>query len=238
MKTRTLVVTMALVVGVGFSGPASADTISVSALDSGWYDEGGLNHPDNLNYAVGYSGEPNPDARDFFVFDLGSVTGTVIGATLRAYNPSKAEGYGGDGFVSTSATETLGLFEVSTAIADLRAGVMNPSAIYQDLGTGTLFGERTVSVADNGTFVDTVLNSNALAAINAALGNEWAIGGALLRGDPSAYLFAYSYQKDFVPQHIAPALILETSAVPLPPAVLLLASGLAAFGFMRQRRLH
>ena len=51
--------------------------------------------------------------------------------------------------------------------------------VFDDLGTGTFYGERVMSAADNGTWVRVILNVEALAAINRAAGSSIAFGGSL-----------------------------------------------------------
>jgi hypothetical protein len=74
---------------------------------------------------------------------------------------------------------------------------------FNDLGSGTLYGTRLVSTADNGTVIEIVLNSAALADLNAASG-LFLFGGALgtVAGPSDQYVFGFS-MASFVSDHTA-----------------------------------
>jgi hypothetical protein len=180
MPKKCLWLTMFL----GLSASLRADIV-VSWSDSGWYNSTGFHVDINNNYIVGFQGEYAQGVtpityNDFFVFDLSNVTGPITSAVLSLHNP----GCPPCGYQSMSPTETYTLFDVSTPISTLEAnhtGVGSPLApeIFNDLGSGTIFGSRTVSAADNGTLVHIALNSDAVAAIDAHLGGMIAVGGSL-----------------------------------------------------------
>src|SRR5262249_38109804 len=65
---------------------AGSNTLTLDWTDSGWWDSTGAHTSTNKNYIVGQSGAPR-QFRDFFVFDLTSVTQPITGAELRVYNP-------------------------------------------------------------------------------------------------------------------------------------------------------
>src|SRR4029079_6274681 len=134
--------------------------------DSGWYNATGSHTPTNTNYLTGQFN--SVDERSFFVFDLATVTGNIVGAELRLANPSS-------GYSSPDPTETLAMWDVTTPIATLTAGGSGLTAIYNDLGTGTQFGLRSVSAADNNTTVIIPLNPAAVTALNAQRGSQFAI---------------------------------------------------------------
>jgi hypothetical protein len=180
-------------------------TTILTYTDRGWYTSDGFHDPDEPNYIVG---RYDVDYRNFFVFDLSSVTGTITSATLKLFNPSDRPG---SGYLSPDATETLELYDVSTSIASLTDGTTGVSA-FTDLGSGTSFGSTIVSVADNGTFITITLNASALSALNVA-GGLFAIGGAVttLSGPDFQYVFGNS--------DLNPGTTLEletTTALPTP----------------------
>lgn len=166
------------------AAPLGADVMSWS--DSGWYDSTGFHVDVNNNYIVGFQGTylasgPPITFNDFFVFDLSTVSGPITSAVLSVFNPACSIVCG---YQSQSRTETYTVFDVSTPIGTLEAnhtgvGSALAPAIFNDLGSGTIFGSRTVSAADNGTMVDIVLNHDAIVAINANLGGRIAFGGSL-----------------------------------------------------------
>jgi hypothetical protein len=148
----------------------SNNTVTLNAADSGWWDQTGAHNSTNKNYITGlYTGV---EYRDYLVFDLSSVTQPITGATLMLTNPS-------NGYSSPDPSETYSLFDVSTAIASLEATGTGQTGIFADLGTGTGYGSRSVSSADNGTVVSVNLNSSALTYLNGAKGGQAAVGGAV-----------------------------------------------------------
>jgi hypothetical protein len=79
---------------------------------------------------------------------------------------------------------------VSTSIASLIATQTNATSIFTDLGSGILFGSVTVSSADNNSYVNVTLNSDAIAALIGSEGSEFAIGGSLTTAVPEASTWA------------------------------------------------
>ena len=71
------------------------------------------------------------------------------------------------------------MFDVSTPLAALEASGAGQTAIWTDLGTGTSYGSRVFSAADNNTTTTTTLNASAVGVINSALGASFAVGGAV-----------------------------------------------------------
>jgi hypothetical protein len=129
--------------------------------------------------------------RDYFTFTLPVATGTIIGAELRVFNPA-------GGFVSSDPTETYSLFDVSATPAALDAnrlvGDLTGIAIHGDLGSGTVYGTRVVSSADNNATVAITLNADAIAALNAAIGSTISFGGSFttIVGTATQILFGFS----------------------------------------------
>jgi large repetitive protein len=171
---------------------AIAATTTLNTTDSGWYDNTGFHNPSNQNYFTGDNS--GSELRSFFTFDLSSIAPTVTSATLRLYNQA------GVGYVSPNASETFNLFDVTTPIASLTAGTGGVGA-FADLGMGISYGTRVVSAADNGTTIEFTLNAAAIAAINAAAGSSFALGGALSTLDGVANteaVFRFSQNPPFI----------------------------------------
>jgi hypothetical protein len=169
---------------LGHVGGASANTLTLNAIGSGWWDSTGSHTATNPNYIAGlYTNE----YRDYFVFDLAGISQPITGATLLVFNPS-------GGYSSADPTETYAVFDVSTPIATLQASGTGRTDVFADLGTGAAFGTRDVSAIDNGQIVSIDLNSTAINSLNAALGGQFAVGGAVtsLSGTAIQYVFGSS----------------------------------------------
>ena len=125
--------------------------------------------------------------RNYFTFDLSSVTGTVTAAELRIHHPATS-------YDSPDASETIELFDVGTSSSTLQApdetmGTTLLTSIFSDLGTGTSFGSFTADASDNGTTEAVTLNAAAVSSINSAItaGASWSIGGSLTTGTATGF---------------------------------------------------
>jgi hypothetical protein len=164
------------------AAPAGAAGVTLDATDHGWYDDTGFHDTIEPNYFTGYCPASacgtDREYRSFHVFDLSSVTDTVLGAVFRPYEPSDPPDVA-DGWFSDDASETLAAFDVTTPVATVTAGGSGLTAIFADLGSGTSFGSVVTTMADNGSSLSVPLNAAGVAAINAAAGGSFALGGAL-----------------------------------------------------------
>jgi hypothetical protein len=226
MVNRLLGVSVLMGALLASASTATAAIITLDAIDSGWYDETGSHNPLNRNYIVGQNRIcPGPDCltfRNWFAFDLAGV-GNVTGATLRLYTSN---------YSSPDATETYTLFDVGTPVATLRGGGAGLVGIFNDLGTGATYGSRNYSAADDGLVRDITLNAAAIAAINAALGGEFALAGALTSLSGLEQLeFVFGDSTGGVGE--LRQLILQ---VPEPLSIVLLALGFAAAAARRSRK--
>jgi len=142
-----------------------------------------------MNYLAGSSNQSS--FRDWFVFDLSSLAGTAdtTQATLLLYLGSP------NGTSSPQGVETFSLFDVSTAPGNL--DVTGPSPlIYADLGSGVSYGSADITAGQMDSFVAITLNADGLAALNAAKGGQFAIGGAVTTVDDplrEEYVFGFSF---------------------------------------------
>lgn len=184
-------------------GPAFTPQLRLTNLDGdqtldysdrGWYSNAGLHDPLNENYAAGRTNRDTGGAgtlyRNWFAFDIPAITsGEFTGAVLLLPLPDTSGGDPYGGYYSGLSSEAYELFDVTTPLVDLFSGLAALGA-YIDLGNGQRFGSVMVSDSDEGTTVAIPLNSEALASINAAAGQGWALGGALQVPEPASAVLA------------------------------------------------
>lgn len=162
-------------------------TVGLKGIDVGSWASNGIPFTAFCNFQV--RGGGGSEARNFFVFDLSSITQNIVAAALISHVSSPR------GYRSPDPTETYTLFDISTPLSLLRGSALDSDhAIFNDLGTGIEYGGQTFSAADIGKNVPVALNASGLAALNAARGGLTALGGALttINGDPNQVVFASS----------------------------------------------
>ena len=202
----------------------AAQTVVIPFTDSGWYNQDGVHTPSNPNYLVG---EFYDTYRNFFVFNLASVTQPIASAKLALSVPSQLEGAG---YYSSDPSEDYELYDVTTPITTLVG--FGGVAAYNDLGSGVVYGSRTMTSADIGTVVEITLNASAIAALDAATGLI-ALGGSITTLDdfPGNYEFAFGISAN--PTNIRE---LRLTLVPEPSTPLLLGIGAISLVGSRKRR--
>ena len=145
------------------AGPA---TVTLSSSHRGWFDQQGFHDGTNTGYTVGdVSGLPSGRLRNFFVFDLSGVSGTVVSASFSAVNP------GGEG-----PADTFTLRDVTTPVASFTGTANGAAAVYDDLGTGTVYGSASLAGATTSPVV-VALNGAGISALQAAAGGSVVLGG-------------------------------------------------------------
>lgn len=180
----------------------------LGATFTGWWDETGFHDAGNTNYIAGVCGSSDNcfgndlEVRNFFVFDLENVTGTILSASLSIGNDAT------QGYISPNPSSFFDVFAVLTPLDELTASDTGRTDIFGDLADGVLYASQQVSAADNGTQVIISLNNDAIAALNDAIGNSFAFGGAV------------RFDHD----------------VPEPASLALIGFGLAGLGLARRRK--
>ena len=175
---------------------ARATVINVDAVNSGWYDQNG-----GANGTFNNIAQNAAFYRNWFGFDLSSVTDPITSATLEVYSdPNNDSG------------QTVSWWDVTTPYASLGTSSL---ATYNDIGSGTLFGTGGHTP---GIINSYVLNAAALASLNSAT-SYWAIGGSNTGG------WAFGYTQGVGSGDHIRLVLNETSSVPDS------GSTLALFGF-------
>ena len=193
--------------------------------NQGWWSPTLNNVDDNDIYFTGINGVFS--LRNFFTFDLTSLSGTATSATLKV---TRAFDSGTNG-----ASETLEFFDVSTDATTLNNNTGTSQTIFDDLGSGTSYG--SFAVAGSGPtneVLSFVLNAQALTDINNAAGGFFSIGGSLTDNDGNDSLFGGSggsgpAQLDITTGPVNPP------AIPEPSTMLLFGSGFAALAAWRHK---
>jgi len=152
----------------------------LNAEASGFYDQDGGRV--NNNYAIGWYVGGQDELRNYLVFDLSPVGGTIESAMLHLSPGTPVYG-------SEDASETYTLFDIETDIDSLVDGA-GGTAAFEDLGEGTIHGTRVVTSAGT-VVIDVPLNAAGIAHLDGLTG-EVALGGAmttLVKGIKNEFLF-------------------------------------------------
>jgi len=165
---------------------------TLTATGSGWFGNDGQNvfnqAPKLQNYIAGWDPvdfEQGILARNFFIFDLSGVSGTIVSATLNLYVPESPQN-SCPGYLSYEPSEPYQLTSTNASVADVVQPYPPNSpkglSIFNALGTGTLFANATVSSIDDGTTLQLTLNAAGVAFLNSNEGSSIILSGQ----DPNA----------------------------------------------------
>ena len=155
---------------------------TLNATSMGWWDSTGAHTASNTNYIAGVCSSTDAcvgddlNHHDFFVFNLASIGSTITSAQLSLFNPT-------NGYVSDTSALTMSFFDVTTPISTLTASGSGQVAIYNDLGSGTLYvSSQSVNAASNNAQLSFSLTAAGVAGLDAArfvAGTQVAVGGAI-----------------------------------------------------------
>lgn len=203
-------------------------TIEIQATDFGWYSDSGFHNPNSSNYIAGFDidGDFEGEFRNFAVFDVSGISGQIVSANLLLLNDSPA------GYDSPDATEDYTLFDVASSFSSLIAGTGGVAA-FDDLGTGSVYGQTQVSAADNESTVGVQLNSVALAALNNA-NTLYGIGGRVtsLSVDPNDP----QDEQIFARSNLNPGVTLQVKISSVPEVSTIAMFSVVGLGLARRRR--
>lgn len=159
-----------------------APSVTVDATDTGWYDSTGHHLSGNANYVVGQIS--STAFNNFFVFPVPLFDGVITGAKLLINSYTD---------ISGSGANTYQLNDVTTDIGTLETGGTGLTYIFNDLGSGTVYGNQVIPNSASGTTVTIPLNSAFLTAAMAASGGQIAVGGNITSplGTNDDYLFGF-----------------------------------------------
>jgi len=171
---------------------ANAQLLFSNSIDRGSYSASGDHTSTNDSYLSGYDSFEGQQFRNFFVFNIPTLTGTdtYTSAVLNIYN----------GGTSTPnaigmAGRTFTISSIATDINTLRNGGTGLTSVFNDLRGGTDFGSITfASTPTNGSTIKFNLNAAGLAAINSAAGSQIAFGGSfdVTSNTTDQYVFGFS----------------------------------------------
>jgi hypothetical protein len=134
----------------------------IDASNRGWWRNEGFHDQNDNSTIVGRISSSL--YRSYFSFDLSGVTGSVTSAVLRIEVVD---------YTSIEPSETIRIYDVSTNAATLEASAPNRTDIYNDIGSGTLYGSYILTLADKETIIQTQLER---VNLNTYLGSHFSVG--------------------------------------------------------------
>lgn len=150
--------------------------VQVPNYYQGWFLDDGSHTASNSNYICGFYN--NQYYRNWHAYDLSNlssygITPPITSAVLRTQKFTSIPASGFAVWDLHSVTTAYSLINVTYP-----SGSAGGQAIFADLGTGTYYGNGTVDGSlPSSSFIETPLNSAAIADINNAIGSIFVIGG-------------------------------------------------------------
>mgnify|MGYP000868718121 CR=1 FL=1 len=221
-----------LVIG---SGPVVA--ANIDAINNGWYVPFTGSQIDNYNTYTGWGADF--EYRSFYAFDISSVTQAASAISITFYGDNLHFGYLGI-YQGQPVTEHVSLFDYSGSVESLinRTG---GAAAFNDLGTGHLLGEATLSGPGRSLMPQftVALSSAFVSQFNLALGSQnktIALGAALDGYTGSDKAIWVASGQAYHPCHPAAFLTVTPSSVPEPSTWALMLFGFGMVGATMRRR--
>ncbi len=223
----------AAVVALALSPSAGAGTVFTTAIGEGWMTATSSNGDLAANnYVAGNCGAGDcytGEFRNFFQFQIPALSGPVLSATLLL----------DASYASLQQSQSI-TYQVTSVPGEFS---------FADLGAGTLYGSRTYTASDQYRTEGIALDASALAAIQAAAGGTFAVGGRVTSAGfdaalPDQLLFGRTGGPQELEIVTGTTALFRTqslndiASVPEPEPVILLAAGglLLVVGSVRRRR--
>lgn len=208
---------------------AQTEAAVIVASDKGWYGDDGWHNPSNENYYVGF-GDVFGEHRNWFLFDLSGLTETVTNATLLLRAGVSRSDFDQVNYQLTSTEVDASEIVQQHGCSLCPEGI----SIFEDLGVGEVYAD-TISDNDqiflDGDYYYAIeLNAAAIYEINSVTGN-FVMSGRVPEGvfGDTNFMMGSTGEPEDVRLYI-------NQVVPIPAAVWLFGSGLAALGLVRRRR--
>lgn len=225
---------------------ALAATLSLDAVDQGWYRDDGFHLPSNENTLTGRLSNGS-EYRSWYAFDLSetpegddTLEAPLTQADAGRITSATVTFAAGNGFAqSRDQSETLALFDVTSDADALHAGTAGVAG-FNDLGSGRDYGSIEYDIRGNAlrsvNEIVVTLDTDALEDLNSALAtgeaqfHVGAVLSTLSSQQRNEYLWAWS--------QVSPAarLDLEVAPIPLPAGLPLLAGALGGLWLLRRRK--
>jgi hypothetical protein len=237
MKSKsfcTIAGTLALV-GV-LCGSARADTFVLSAIAQGWILQTGTNNGTSAtnNFFAGNCSDCllRGEFRNFFEFNVPVLNGPIVSASLVLFTGPNFDRFDVTGI--NLSQDPTGLVYQVTSLSSLT---------FADLGTGTVYGFRTYTAADEAMALPITLDADALTTAIGNGGITFSVSGRVISGATLPLTFGPTAPDEFVFGGTEGAQVLSITTVPVPgpiagaglPSLILASGGLLAWWRRRQK---
>lgn len=235
-NVRILSAGLAFALGAFTATSANAQYINKFANDRGSYSNVGDHDSLNDGYLAGFDSFSGESFRNFFVFDIPTLTGsdTYTSAILNINN---------GGSNSPNAFDMVGrtftISSVSTNVTALTNGGTGLTSVYNDLSAGTTYGSITfLTTPTDGSVLKFNFNAAGVAAINSAAGGQIAFGGSfdITSSVNDQYVFAYTATGSAGDANSKLFLVMNNFVAPEPSSLALMALAPIGFGLIVRRR--